>query len=88
MLYNFGLAFIAELVIIFLYKIGIAKNIDAITIGVVMLMVSGIGVVNGMRDMINKDIMSGMINVVNAVLGAIGIATGIAIPILLAKGVL
>lgn len=88
MLYNFGLAFIAELVIIFLYKIGIAKNIDSITIGVVMLMVSGIGVVNGMRDMINKDIMSGMINVVNAVLGAIGIATGIAIPILLAKGVL
>lgn len=88
MIYNFGLAFISELAIILLSVLKIARNPGAVTIGIVMLMVSGIGVINGMRDMINKDIMSGMINVVNAVLGAAGIASGIAISFLLMKGVI
>lgn len=88
MIYNFGLSFISEVLIIILSALKIARNPDSVTIGIVMLMVSGIGVINGMRDMINKDIMSGMINVVNAVLGAAGIASGIAIPILLIKGVM
>ena len=88
MIYNFAISLVAELAIIILTMVGIGENTGSITIGVVMLIVSGIGVMNGMRDMIHKDIMSGVINVTNAVLGAVGIAAGIALPILLLKGVL
>ena len=63
-------------------------NYSNITVGVVMLLISGIGFTNGIRDLLHRDILSGIINISSSVLGATGIAIGIALPILIMKGVM
>ena len=57
-------------------------------ISLVMLLISGIGFTNGISDLLHRDTLSGIINISKAVLGATGIAIGIALPILLLKGVM
>lgn len=87
--YNAILSAVVETFILFMVVIlGIGQHHGNITVGVVMLLISGLGFTNGIRDMLNRDIISGIINLANSVLGAAGIAIGIALPILIAKGVL
>lgn len=56
---------------------------DKIIIGTIMLLVPGLTVVNAMRDMMNSDLIAGMIELFNAVISALGIAFGTAGAILL-----
>ncbi len=80
---NFTVSLLTELFIILAGKVGLGDNTDCITIGVVMLLISGLGAMNGLRDLVHLDTVSGLINIVASVTGAIGIALGIALPILL-----
>ena len=80
---NFTVSFFTELLILLCGKLGLAHNTGYITIGVVMLLVSGLGAINGLRDLVHLDTLSGLINIVAAVTGAIGIALGMALPMLL-----
>ena len=77
-----------ETFIILAVTFGLGDHVNYITIGVVMLLISGIGFTNGIRDLLHRDTLSGIVNIWNSVLGATGIALGIALPILLLKGVL
>ena len=56
-------------------------------IGIVMLLISGLSTTNGIRDLLQKDFISGTINIMNSMLGASGIAFGTAIPMILFGGV-
>lgn len=56
-------------------------------IGIVMLLISGLSTTNGIRDLLQKDFISGSINIMNSMLGASGIAFGTAIPMILFGGV-
>ena len=80
---NFTISLLTELFIMLAGKVGLGGNPDCITIGVVMLLISGLGATNGLRDLVHLDTVSGLINIVASVTGAIGIALGIALPILL-----
>ncbi len=88
MVYNAIISMIAEVFILACYGIGIAHHHTNITLGVVMLLISGIGFTNGIKDLMHTDTLSGIINISKSILGAVGIAIGIALPILLTKGVL
>ena len=79
---NFSISLFTELLILTAARIGICEQSDRVTISVVMLLISGLGATNGLRDLVHLDTVSGLINIVASVTGAIGIALGIALPIL------
>lgn len=83
MVYNTMLAFLAELMIILAAKVGLADHPDRIMIGIVMLLISALGTTNGIRDVLQRDFISGSLHIMNSLLGAAGIAFGIAAALLL-----
>ena len=85
--YNLILSFIAEMIILLSVKFGFADHEERIMIGIVMLLISGLSTTNGIRDLLQKDFISGSINIMNSMLGASGIAFGTAITMILFGGV-
>ena len=83
MIYNLILAFLSEVIIILATRNGIGTHPDRIMIGIVMLLISGLGTTNGFRELLQRDFISGSINILNSILGATGIALGIALAMLL-----
>lgn len=69
-----------------LIRIGIGVHADKIMIGNIMLVIPGIQLTNSLRDMINGDMISGLLNMSEALLKAISVAMGFAM-ILLVGGV-
>ncbi len=88
LIFNAIISFIVEIFIILAVSFGLGHHSGNITVGVVMLMISGIGFTNGISNLLHRDTLSGIINISKALLGATGIAIGIALPILLMKGVM
>ena len=84
-LYNCILAFLSEVIILGANRLGIGVRPDCTMIGIVMLLISGLGIVNGIRELMQRDFLSGTLNIMNSVLGAMGIAIGIAGAMLLFK---
>ena len=82
---NFVVSFVAELLIITAVHLGFGSHMGLITIGVVMLVISGLGTTNGLRDLVHLDTLSGVMNITAAFIGAIGISLGIALPLFLLK---
>ena len=66
--------------------LGIGSHPDRIMIGIVMLLISGLGVTNGIREVLQRDFISGTLNIMNSILGAAGITFGIALAIMLLDG--
>lgn len=85
--YNLILAFFAEILIILMVRLGIGSHIDRITVGIVMLLISGLGTTNGIRDLFQKNILNGIYNIMNSFMGAAGIACGIALALIVMQGV-
>ena len=83
MIYNLILAFLSEVVIISAARIELGDHPDRIMIGIIMLLVSALGVINGIRDVMQRNFISGALEVMNSMLGAFGIASGIALAMLL-----
>ena len=86
LIYNMILAFLSEIVILISARAGVGIYPDRIMIGIVMLLISGLGVTNGIREILQRDFISGALNIMNAMLGAAGIAFGIALAILMLDG--
>ena len=63
MVYNAILSFISEVIIIVALKMGVADHPDRIMIGIVMLLISGLGTTNGIRDLLQRDFISGFIKI-------------------------
>ena len=87
MVYNMILSFFSEVIIIELVRMGIGSHPERIMIGIVMLLISALGTTNGIRDLLQRDFISGFLNIMNSFLGAAGIAFGIALAMLLLDGV-
>ena len=82
---NFVISFLMESLIILSAVLGLASHMGYITIGVVMLLISGLGTTNGLRDLVHLDTLSGLINLTASFTGAIGIALGIALPLMIVR---
>lgn len=57
---------------------GVDTHRDKIIIGTIMLLVPGLTVVNAIRDMMSSDLFAGLIELVIAIMSALGIALGTA----------
>lgn len=60
------------------YYIGFLVTPDKIIIGSIMLLVPGLTVANAMRDLMNGDLLAGLIELFNSIFSALGIAMGVA----------
>ena len=74
------------LAVLLLVRAGSGVHPDKIMIGNIMLVIPGIQLTTSLRDMINGDTISGLLNLSEAVLKAISVALGFSL-VLLAGGV-
>lgn len=72
--------------VMLLVGIGIGVHPDKIMIGNIMLVIPGIQLTNSLRDMINGDMISGLLNMSEALLKAISVAMGFAMVLLFGGG--
>ena len=86
LVYNAVLAFLSEVIILAAFKLGIGEHPDRVMIGIVMLLISALGTTNGIRELLQRDFISGSINIMNSMLGAAGIAFGIGMGLMLLGG--
>ncbi len=86
LVFNFVIALLAECWILLAVRVGIGHHGGAITVGVIMLLISALGTTNGVRDLVHLDTLSGVMNITLSLTGAIGIALGIALPLLVLGG--
>lgn len=82
----FVVSFAAGILSVLTVYLGIGIHTDKIMIGVIMLLIPGIAMTNGVRDMLTGDIATGMLRVANAILLAIAIACGFALSIFVTGG--
>lgn len=71
-------SFIAGILAHLPFILGAPVQPDKIIVGTIMLLVPGLTVVNAMRDMMNGDLVSGLFELFNAIISALGIALGVA----------
>ncbi len=57
-------------------KLGLVANIDKAVIGNIMLLIPGVGLTNGLRDLFAGDSIAGLLRLIEAVLTALAIAAG------------
>lgn len=84
--YNLVLAFLSGAVVFLAARIGLGHHPDRIILGLNMVLISGLGVANGIRDMVNRAYLSGILNITNSCLGAVAIACGTGLAMMLFKG--
>ena len=83
---NFIISVAAECFILGAVRLGFGHHAGAVTVGVIMLLISALGTTNGVRDLVHLDTLSGVMNITASLTGAIGIAMGIALPLMLFGG--
>lgn len=67
----------AALVALILMNLGLGDNIDFVIIGSIMPLVPGVSLTNAIRDILEGDLLSGSVRILDAFLVAIGIAAGV-----------
>ena len=87
MLYSLVVSFIGAVVGLTLFHIGVGDNIDMIMIGTIMLVIPGLAFGNAVRDLLFGDTVSGIIQLVQAVLTAVMVASGFIAAIMVFGGV-
>lgn len=79
---NTMLAYIMEILLIASMLLGIGRDLTSQTAGLILLLISGLGLTTGMRDLIHKNVLSGITDFMQSILGAMGIAIGISLALL------
>lgn len=87
MIYTIIVSFIGALTGLALFKLGLGDNIDMIMIGTIMLVIPGLAFGNAVRDLLFGDTVSGLIQLVQAILVAVMVAFGFAGAIMVFGGV-
>ena len=83
---NFAISLIAEFLILLSVHLGIGHHSGYITIGIVMMLISGLATTTGIQDIVHLDTFSGLSNIILSMTGAIGIALGIAVSLFIFRG--
>lgn len=80
-------SFVGAVVSLALISFGIGQNTDMILIGVIMLLIPGLAFGNAVRDLLFGDTVSGIIQLVQAVLTAVMVAFGFTVAMMIFGGV-
>lgn len=77
---------ITAVAVLLLVGAGVGLHPDKIMIGNIMLVIPGIQLTTSLRDMINGDMISGLLNLSEAMLKAVAVAMGFALVLLIGGG--
>lgn len=77
---------VTALAVLLLVEAGIGSHPDKIMIGNIMLVIPGIQLTSSLRDMINGDTISGLLNMCEALLKAISVALGFTLVLIVVGG--
>ncbi len=80
-------SFVGAVVSLAFISFGIGENTDFILIGVIMLLIPGLAFGNAVRDLLFGDTVSGIIQLVQAILIAVMVAFGFSVAMMLFGGV-
>ena len=78
-------AALAAALALLLVRSGLGRNLEAITIGTLMVLVPGMALTNAMREIMAGDIFSGLNHTAEVLLVATAIALGTAIPLVVGR---
>ncbi|BES64911.1 threonine/serine exporter family protein [Gottschalkiaceae bacterium SANA] len=78
--------FLVAILAVFAQRLGLMSDLGPVIIGNMMPLVPGVAFTNGLRDLINGDLVSGITRVVEAILIAFAIALGVGIALQLLVG--
>ncbi|MCI8561004.1 MAG: threonine/serine exporter family protein [Dorea sp.] len=84
--YNLSLAFLSSAAVFIADKAGLGHHPDRIVLGLNMVLISGLGVANGIRDVLKQAFLSGLLSIVNSFLGAVAIACGTGLAMVFFEG--
>ncbi len=87
MLYTVIVSLVGAVTGLLMYRLGLGNNIDTIMIGTIMLVIPGLSFGNAVRDLIFGDTVSGIIQLVQAVMTAVMVAFGYIAAIIVFGGV-
>ena len=76
-------AFVATLVSILCWRLGLGTSLADIIIGAVMPLIPGVPFTNGVRDLANSDYLAGLTRLTDAMLGFVCIALGVSVAFML-----
>lgn len=82
MLYTVAESFVGAICGLLLVHFGIGENIDMVMIGTIMLLIPGLAFGNAVRDLLFGDTVSGIIQLVQAILTAVMVAFGFIVAIM------
>ncbi|MBE6747731.1 MAG: threonine/serine exporter family protein [Ruminococcaceae bacterium] len=80
-------SFVGAIVSLALISFGVGQNTDMILIGVIMLLIPGLAFGNAVRDLLFGDTVSGIIQLVQAILIAVMVAFGFTVAMMIFGGV-
>lgn len=86
--YTFFACFLSGCLALTLVHFGIGVHPDKIMIGDVMIFIPGLNIVNGVRELFYRDIITGLYRLIEAMMLAVAITAGFGIAILTFGGVL
>ena len=84
--YNIIIAFLSSAAVFLAAEFGLGHHPDRIIVGLKMVLISGLGEANGIRDVLDRAYISGILNIIHACLGAVAIACGTGLAMLLFEG--
>lgn len=84
--YNIIVAFLSAAAVFLVARFGLGHHPDRIILGLNMVLISGLGVTNGIRDVLDRAYLSGILKIAHACLGAVAIACGTGLAMLLFEG--
>ena len=82
LIFNTLVAYFMELMVIGAMVCGLGRSLTSMTAGLIMLLISGLGLTTGMRDLLHNNVLSGLTDFMHSILGAMGIAIGISLALM------
>lgn len=76
---------LATMICIVLHKLGIGNTLGQMIIGAVVLLIPGVAFTNGVRDIADGDYISGVVRLLDAMLGFLCIAVGVGVTFLILR---
>lgn len=87
-IYTFIASFASGTLAVLATHFGLGDSVDKVMIGDIMLLIPGLLLVNSVKEMLNRDIVTGLYRMVEAVFVAVAIAGGFALSVLVIGGAL
>ncbi|MCD7797218.1 MAG: threonine/serine exporter family protein [Clostridiales bacterium] len=84
--YIFIASFASGTLAILITHLGFGDNLDKVMIGDIMLFIPGLLTVNAVKEMLNRDIVTGLYRLIEAVFTAVAIAGDFALAVLIIEG--